>query len=239
MPVRQLPLTSFTCGLRNRATQKKLLTEKDLTWKMAVDIANAMESADKQANALRNEASSSSINKVNENKPRQTRHTEHRRNDQENKPCFRCGENHTPQSCRFKNQNCHFCKKQGHIERVCKKQKGSGKPRHDDRNTVRYVEDGKDSNNLGDLFHVAFCALKDRLSAAPVLTHFRSDLPLKLDTDASNYGIGAVISHIMPNGEERPIAFASRTLSKSERNYAQIEKEALKDIGNKNFYWLF
>ena len=37
----------------------------------------------------------------------------------------------------------------------------------------------------------AFCALKDRLSAAPVLTHFRSDLPLKLDTDASNYGIGA------------------------------------------------
>ena len=93
----------FVCGLRNRAIQKKLLTEKDLTWKMAVDIANAMESADKQANALGNEASSSSINKVNENKPRQTRHTEHRRNDQENKPCFRCGENHTPQSCRFKN----------------------------------------------------------------------------------------------------------------------------------------
>ena len=144
----------FVCGLRNRAIQKKLLTEKDLTWKMAVDIANAMESADKQANALRNEASSSSINKVNEYKPRETRHTEHRRNDQENKPCFRCGENHTPQSCRFKNQNCRFCKKQGYIERVCKKKKGSGKPRHDDRNPVRYVEDGKDSSNLGDLFHV-------------------------------------------------------------------------------------
>ena len=65
-------------------------------------------------------------------------------------------------------------------------------------------------------------ALKDRLSTAPVLTHFRSDLPLRLDTDASNYGIGAP--------EERPIAFASRTLSKSERNYAQIEKEALSII---------
>ena len=83
----------------------------------------------------------------------------------------------------------------------------------------------------------AFCALKDGLSAPPVLTHFRSDLPLKLDTDASNYGIGAVISHIMPNGEERPIAFASRTLSKSERNYAQIEKEALSIIfGVKKFH---
>ena len=32
----------FVCGLRNRAIQKKLLTEKDLTWKMAVDIAYAI-----------------------------------------------------------------------------------------------------------------------------------------------------------------------------------------------------
>ena len=70
-----------------------------------------------------------------------------------------------------------------------------------------------------------------------MLTHFRSDLPLKLDTDASNYGISAVISHIMPNDEERPIAFVSRTFSKSERNYAQIEKEALSVIfGVKKFH---
>ena len=68
------------------------------------------------------------------------------------------------------------------------------------------------------------------MSSALVLTRFNEKLALKLDTDASQYGIGVVISHILPSGKEKPIAYASRTLSKSERNYAQIEKEALSII---------
>ena len=83
----------------------------------------------------------------------------------------------------------------------------------------------------------SFNQLKDKLSSAPVLTHYNEKLALKLDTDASQYGIGVVISHILPSGKERPIAYASRTLSKSERNYAQIEKEALSIIfGVKKFH---
>ena len=63
-----------------------------------------------------------------------------------------------------------------------------------------------------------------KLTSSEVLVHYNLELPLRLDCDASAYGVGA---HIFPDGEERPIAYASRTLPKTERGYAHIEKLSL------------
>ncbi|GFX95184.1 retrovirus-related Pol polyprotein from transposon 17.6 [Trichonephila clavipes] len=52
-------------------------------------------------------------------------------------------------------------------------------------------------------------------------------LNLNKTSDASPVGIACVLSHIYPDGSERPIAFASRTLSGSEQKYSQIEKEVI------------
>lgn len=76
----------------------------------------------------------------------------------------------------------------------------------------------------------AFKQIKQLLTSADILVHYNPDLPLCLTTDASDFGISAVISHIMSDGSERPIAYASRTLSDAERKYCQLEKEALSII---------
>ncbi|XP_056612166.1 uncharacterized protein K02A2.6-like [Triplophysa dalaica] len=78
-----------------------------------------------------------------------------------------------------------------------------------------------------DKCQAAFLSAKRHLMSNTVLVHFDAELPLVLACDASPVGVGAVISHRMRDGSERPIAFASRMLTKTERNYAQIEKEAL------------
>lgn len=83
----------------------------------------------------------------------------------------------------------------------------------------------------------AFRQLKLQLASTEVLAHYDMSLPLRLDCDASAYGVGAVLSHTFPDGTERPIAYASRTLSAAEKNYAQIEKEGLAIIfGIKKFH---
>ncbi|UYV83550.1 hypothetical protein LAZ67_23001442, partial [Cordylochernes scorpioides] len=67
---------------------------------------------------------------------------------------------------------------------------------------------------------------KNSITSERVLVPYDTTLPLCLATDASQIGVGAVLSHII-EGQERPIMFASRTLSEAEQNYSQIEKEAL------------
>ena len=72
----------------------------------------------------------------------------------------------------------------------------------------------------------SFQKIKRMMISDEVLTHYDVNLPVKLACGASQYGIGAVLSHTMRDGLERPIAYASRSLTNAERHYAQIYKEA-------------
>lgn len=65
------------------------------------------------------------------------------------------------------------------------------------------------------------------MTSEQVLCHYVPHKPVKLACDASPYGLDRALSHVMDDGTERPIAFASRSLAKAEKAYSQIDKEAL------------
>jgi len=84
--------------------------------------------------------------------------------------------------------------------------------------------------NGGKEHQRALSIVKLMPSSDRVLVHYSSHAPLVIAADASSCGVGAVLSHILKEGNqsvERPIMFASRTLSKAERSYSQLDREAL------------
>ena len=89
----------------------------------------------------------------------------------------------------------------------------------------------------------AFQTLKAKLTEAPILAYPSPDPNARyiLDTDASNVGIGAVLSQVQ-NGVERVIAYASQTLSRSQRNYCTTYRELLAVVNFVNIsvtiYWV-
>ena len=73
----------------------------------------------------------------------------------------------------------------------------------------------------------AFLQLKELLCSDPVLLSPNFDREFVLQTDASNRGIGAVLSQLDDAGQERPVPYFSRKLLPREEKYATVEKECL------------
>lgn len=78
-----------------------------------------------------------------------------------------------------------------------------------------------------------FDNIKKKITEAPILQNFNSKLPIVVQCDASKDGIGCCLLQ-----NNKPVCFASRSLTQSERNFSQIEKELLSVVwATKKFHY--
>ena len=73
-----------------------------------------------------------------------------------------------------------------------------------------------------DKCKITFEKMKNLLCSKPILAIFDPNLPIKIYTDASLQGIGAVLKQIQENGEEKPVAYFSRKLNESQKKRRQF-----------------
>ena len=92
---------------------------------------------------------------------------------------------------------------------------------------LRELIRSKDTWEWTERHTVALTDIKNYLSSAGVMAYWRPDTETRLTTDASPVGLGAILEQRQAEGEFRPIAYASRSLSDVERRYSQTEKEGL------------
>ena len=128
----------FVCGLRHESIQRRLLSEKELTYTKAMDIAQAMEAADKNSKAFK--TTEPAIRKFT------AQPTSNPSRLREKTPCYRCGRpGHSQDDCKWKDATCNCCGKKGHISPVCRsrpQQQSSAQPKSTGRphqfNTKRH-----------------------------------------------------------------------------------------------------
>ena len=76
----------------------------------------------------------------------------------------------------------------------------------------------------------AFEELKWLITSTPILIQPNQDTQFRLETDASGYTTGAVLSQLCEDDKWNPVGFTSKSLSHSKRNYEMHDKELLSII---------
>ena len=105
----------LVCGVQDIRIQRRLLAEPKLTLQRALDLALAIEVAEKDASEIQKGASQEGATPLNKVDTTDGKGSEIY--------CYRCGGKHYPKSCHFKDARCYACGKLGHLSRVCQSEK--------------------------------------------------------------------------------------------------------------------
>ena len=161
----------LVCGVNHEAITNRLLSEKKLTFDKAMELAQAIESAERDTRQLQAAQSTSTTPQVHlttahKQKNRQRRESSRPARQGNSVACYRCGGPHLASTCRFINTVCHACKKRGHIVRVCRSKAQPGRPARKANYIVETEED--EVSDPEDTYHMFTVRSK---SCKPIILH--------------------------------------------------------------------
>ena len=110
----------LVCVIYDKRVQRRFLQESKLTYKQALDLALAAEAAAKDAKRLQGQRDDRPSD---ESTVHQVHKPAFRGEPSRSRQCYRCGGRHQASQCKFKEYECHFCKKKGHLASVCRKKR--------------------------------------------------------------------------------------------------------------------
>ena len=182
----------LVCGINDDAMQKRLLAEPRLTYARAVELAQALERADKNVKELkpRGKGAESSMQTSAQAGVEQV----HQVTEQS---CYRCGKpGHLASKCRVsKEVICRKCKKVGHMQRACRSQPkqyapARGKKQSSRRGTSASVHqvEGEETDDDNDNLRYLFLVRSEHARAPPITAEVRVDgrlISMEVDTGAS------------------------------------------------------
>ena len=162
----------LVCGLKSDVIQRKLLSEDDMTFDRACQIATAMETADRDTACFQPMGAESSVNKVQNQRSKLKQGKG--RDRQSVKECFRCGKPHDPNKCKFKDSKCFKCKKTGHLAKKCLSEAKS----------TRYIGEHSSDSDMNSVYQFSSSGrTSTKIMLEPILGGRK--VPMELDTGSS------------------------------------------------------
>ncbi|XP_062582729.1 uncharacterized protein K02A2.6-like [Saccostrea cucullata] len=211
----------IVCGVRNTQIQRRLLSEKDLSYEKAVEISLAMEAAAKDATELqsKNRTETRAVNRLHV----KNRHSKPS-DKKDRKQCYRCnGNGHVAQDCRFKDTVCHNCHKRGHIQKACRSKPTTPRKPIQRKKTVNFVAD--DSQDPSDDNYIASLELNNLARKDIIWIQLKINgktMKMELDT-------GSAVS-VMAKGEFRE-KFGNLNLKTPDITLRTYSGEHIKPVG--------
>jgi hypothetical protein len=182
----------LVCGVNHEGITNRLLAEKKLAYEKALELAQAIESGERDTKQLK-AAQATSTPPVHYSSTKRPDHKQKKGKEQSKSTktqgspivCYRCGGAHLATACRFISAVCHACKKRGHTARVCRSRPNLGRQAKKAHHLVETEDEELDATSEEEAYDMFAVHSKSCKPIIRTVTINGVPTPMELDTGAA------------------------------------------------------